>query len=355
MTFNILTTINLLEYDNNINKLKDLLFSIKKDSFDPTDRIVILHNDTEYFYHGHMTGFTTHNFFNLIRELNFPLFVFVFLTNFSKYQEAVDLFISDHKDKPTVYSTIVNNASYPSIASMIDGSSEKNIKFNAVCLLGTIRSHRIKLFQYLNSQTNNIKYTFNNKNAVLSDTNIKTNLETSTNNIVFSTPHRINDRWENLSSSFDFNALNSVPYFQKNDQDIGDLSFDFYNFFAVDIVAETMFDSPHVFISEKTLRPILLKTPFVMFGPCGTLAYLKSFGFKTFDLFWDESYDLIIDPVDRFMATTKIVSFVDQLTLAELKDIYESMLPILEHNRKTLIKYIDNIFKPLYTNLNVPY
>jgi hypothetical protein len=352
MTLNILGTIDLLDYDDQLELLHDQLMLLKKDQFEPNERIVILHKDVEYFYYNSLTGFTTHNFFTLVRLLDFPLYVFIFLTNFSKYDQAILPFITDQRDRPTVYNTLVNNASYNNIKPLIDQPYHKEIKFHAVCLLGTVRSHRTKLFQFLKlNKIDNIKYSFNDKKSkFLSNTSLADNRSTTLNNTLYSVPHRVNDGWCQFVSNKKFSELDKIKIEPCSSPYINANNFEFYSDFAIDVVVETMFDCPHVFISEKTLRPILLNTPFIMFGPCGTLEYLKTFGIQTFSSIWDESYDLIEDPVDRFLACCKLVEEINQMELKEIKELYKKIIPIVEHNRAILINYIDTVFKPLYNN-----
>lgn len=72
-----------------------------------------------------------------------------------------------------------------------------------------------------------------------------------------------------------------------------------YNICAIDVVLETLFDDQRIHLTEKTLRPIACGKPFILVGPCGSLDYLKQYGFKTFGDIIDESYDSIQDPVTR--------------------------------------------------------
>jgi hypothetical protein len=46
-----------------------------------------------------------------------------------------------------------------------------------------------------------------------------------------------------------------------------------------------------VFITEKTYKPIAFRHPFVIMGQQGSLKFLKSQGFETFENLFDESYD----------------------------------------------------------------
>jgi len=67
-----------------------------------------------------------------------------------------------------------------------------------------------------------------------------------------------------------------------------------------EIVSETDINDT-LFITEKTLKPILNKTPFLLNGSCLTLYQLKKLGFQSYDLLFDESYDR--EPIfyDRIM------------------------------------------------------
>lgn len=82
---------------------------------------------------------------------------------------------------------------------------------------------------------------------------------------------------------------------------------DFYKHVALDVVTETVFDYPYPAITSKTLRPIICKRMFVVFGPKGVLALLQSKGFRTWDDYIDESYDDISNPEDRFLAAAESV------------------------------------------------
>ncbi len=116
---------------------------------------------------------------------------------------------------------------------------------------------------------------------------------------------------------------------------------DFYKYFGLDIVTETVFNYPYPYISEKTLRPITSKRPFIVVGATGILALLKSKGFKTFSTIIDESYDSIIDHSDRFdSVTASIKEFVTQ-PIEKIRVDVESISSILEHNFNTYLTLED--------------
>jgi len=68
-----------------------------------------------------------------------------------------------------------------------------------------------------------------------------------------------------------------------------------YNSTNFSLVAETLPIIPNakeqLFVSEKTFKPIIMNHPFIVHGSSGTLNYLHSMGFETFDHIIDESYD----------------------------------------------------------------
>ena len=90
----------------------------------------------------------------------------------------------------------------------------------------------------------------------------------------------------------------------------GDFNTNDYNSTDIEVVLETLFDTSRLHLTEKSLRPIACSQPFILAGAQGSLEYLRSYGFKTFDSVWDESYDQIEDSKIRL---TAIVDLMDQI------------------------------------------
>jgi hypothetical protein len=67
-------------------------------------------------------------------------------------------------------------------------------------------------------------------------------------------------------------------------------------------------------------------------GCVNNLAYLRSYGFKTFGDFWDESYDLIEDPILRLKSIVGILTQLSNLSTVQQQTMLKQMHPILEHN-----------------------
>ena len=122
------------------------------------------------------------------------------------------------------------------------------------------------------------------------------------------------------------------------------------------IVLETTFteslekDSPTIFLTEKTYKPIFYKQPFILVSEPYSLRYLHSLGYKTFGSFIDESYDEITDPHQRMKHITNEVLKINSMSLEELEDIRDKIQDIVEHNynvfmsrpsEKILVKHIE--------------
>ena len=86
-----------------------------------------------------------------------------------------------------------------------------------------------------------------------------------------------------------------------------------YNSTNFSLVSESLPVGPEsqdLYVSEKTFKPIKLNHPFIVHGSTGTLRYLHSLGFETFDHVIDESYDLV---ADANLKLTKIAEVLDTL------------------------------------------
>lgn len=107
----------------------------------------------------------------------------------------------------------------------------------------------------------------------------------------------------------------------------------------IHLTSETNFYEPGVYFSEKTWKPIINLQPFIMMNYYNSLEYLKKLGMKTFSPFIDESYDKIRDGKERASAIYKEIKRLDSLPIEELHNWYNSIKPILLHNREVLFKY----------------
>ena len=98
------------------------------------------------------------------------------------------------------------------------------------------------------------------------------------------------------------------------------------------IVTETVFYYDKLHLTEKIFKPIAMKQPFMLLGAVGNLAYLKSYGFKTFDGIIDESYDTIQDNDARTEAVVAQIAWYCALSAEEKQTVIEAIAPIVEYN-----------------------
>jgi hypothetical protein len=104
------------------------------------------------------------------------------------------------------------------------------------------------------------------------------------------------------------------------------------------VAGETAVPNKYPNFSEKTVRAMLYQRPFALLGNAHSLAYLRKFGFKTFNDFWDESYDLDLDFGDRIAKVSKIIEDICDKDLHTLRIMLNDMQPILQHNKKILME-----------------
>ena len=104
---------------------------------------------------------------------------------------------------------------------------------------------------------------------------------------------------------------------------------DYYHRSAFCLVTETWAEGRKLFLSDAILAPILNKTPFMVVGNCGTLEFLKSKGFKTFDSIIDESYDSIKDDVTRW---NTVLAEVQKLSHQDWQSKRQQVEEIVQHN-----------------------
>lgn len=98
------------------------------------------------------------------------------------------------------------------------------------------------------------------------------------------------------------------------------------------IVSETVFYHNKLHLTEKIFKPIVMKQPFMLLASPGNLAYLKSYGFKTFDCVISEKYDIMVNPTARVDAVVDQLNWYCNLTESEKVDIMCKIEPIVEYN-----------------------
>lgn len=108
------------------------------------------------------------------------------------------------------------------------------------------------------------------------------------------------------------------------------------------IVSETSVMKDSIFITEKSIRPIIYYHPFILWASPYTLKALKDMGFQTFPEFFDETYDLEEDENKRLQMIIKNVKKLCDMDITEIHKLYKSIKPKLIHNHNLLIDFYKN-------------
>jgi hypothetical protein len=112
------------------------------------------------------------------------------------------------------------------------------------------------------------------------------------------------------------------------------------------VVTETIYFQDKLHLTEKVFKPIVAKRPFILVAAPGNLAYLKSYGFKSFDSWINESYDQETDHYIRIEKITVEINRLCKLSSNELKQMHQEMQDILEYN----FNHFYTTFKELIIN-----
>ena len=99
------------------------------------------------------------------------------------------------------------------------------------------------------------------------------------------------------------------------------------------------FDTSGYHLHSSTFNPMYCGHPIIQFAPYKTLEVMKQYGFKTFDKWWDESYD---DEKDDWKRLQMIMDLVLKLSDYDEKDLlhmYGDMKETLQHNINVIENY----------------
>jgi hypothetical protein len=118
----------------------------------------------------------------------------------------------------------------------------------------------------------------------------------------------------------------------------------------LNVVSECEFNSWHpLFVTEKTWKPIVGMRPFVIHGQPKIYSFLENNGFKTFNHLW--SHIPCATGEDQHGNVVSVIDFLRGKSKRELHDMYNDILPDLEHNRNRFFEFaqeqkyrIDHIF-----------
>ena len=151
-------------------------------------------------------------------------------------------------------------------------------QYTVSCLNNAPRNHRILLYIISDKPSNQLWTMHNFKGNVGNDHEIEL-------------PNTIALKWNAIKHQFTGRVIGVESQNQH----------EAYSSSLINIATETVM-TPGVFITEKTWKPIASAQLFFVLGSPGTIAHLRSLGIDCFDDIIDNTYDDILDPVDRTYA-----------------------------------------------------
>lgn len=150
--YKISNIFRVADFDQDFNLLRKQLQALKKEVYDPNDRIIVVQFDTDY-YVDERVGVNLINLFTIWKEIDIPLWVMIYYTNNIGVSQEIDYICRyDHtKDRPTVIETFFNPLNYVPGSYPTDLNLEvESIKYHALCMMGgTTRSHRFALYNHI--------------------------------------------------------------------------------------------------------------------------------------------------------------------------------------------------------------
>lgn len=124
---------------------------------------------------------------------------------------------------------------------------------------------------------------------------------------------------ENMHHAIKVNMPDLAPYFQQS-------------YFSIITEGDFTRGNYRQMFTEKVLKCFLHLHPFIVIGLPGTLDLLHELGFITFSKIIDESYDKEQDDEKRLKMCLKEIKKLNSLNYNELRNVYEELKPILDHN-----------------------
>ena len=330
--------------DHRFHILYDKIAAHRRDSYAPEEKFLIGYHDIDYHLNG--AGLAIYNFNTIIQQLDIDPCRFVVLTTHYDSKQDWLRYCTSKNNQFHVIENFVCTRYWQSLQQIPQITT--NCQHHFCCMIGISREHRDILTKFL------VKRDLVNKNVMALNLQpgltyyqphkLENNRPPDQNHahfsFVYTTPfNRSNGGWK--YNDFIQNEILPVrltlPYKNSKIDDTINQSTsryrcEWYQDIFVDLVAETVFNYPRAFVTEKTLRPIVSGRPFIVAGAPRTLECLHKHGFKTFNKFWSEGYDQIVDPNDRLTTIMNLIDEISCWSMQQCQDLLEQMRPILEHN-----------------------
>ena len=157
-TFNILGEYDLICTDHDFNILKDSLETTHKSMYEPNDKYIVVHYDTEYYLPRSTYGLTIFNLIKTFEELDIPLHTMIFITNHSGISREFKELIPKEEIEYN-FPTIIDNYLTCFVVESTVASESISVPLNidkvikpAMCMMGCKRIHRNIIFNMIKDE-----------------------------------------------------------------------------------------------------------------------------------------------------------------------------------------------------------
>lgn len=150
-SFNIKLSMDCKKFDTDPVKLVAKLQPFQNRIFEPKDKILLVHMDTDYYDPLLPCGLIPINIVRTFKNLDIPLHALLFVTNHIGISKEFDYLLNNQhpNDRPTIIQTLLTPLLLPEKISDIELLPFDEVEKSAVCLMGRARSHRIAFYNFI--------------------------------------------------------------------------------------------------------------------------------------------------------------------------------------------------------------
>ena len=335
--------------DIDLVKMYNNFLPFKNYEFTSRQRIIIYHRDSDYYTDPEANGFTMWNLYKLCDKLNIPSEFFIMLAQSPGIEQESNKIAESFNIQPfkVVYCPY-QWCPMPEYVTRLDININR-IELPFACLNGVPRSHRLYTLAKLKdlglfdngmislwkaspstSTVNSINYLESKENNIPVNLGLRGTLHPTRINdslILNQTQKELYNHWYSKIPPQVHPKISGSP-------NEGDSRYqpEFLQLALWNVVLETVGDYPYSYQSEKIMKAILTKRPFIFLGGPNSLKNLKQLGFKTFDRWIDESYDNPLRYADRCdLAIPELTRFCS-MSPERLQQQCLEMQEVLEYN-----------------------
>jgi hypothetical protein len=147
--YNILETLNLV-YENCLSDLDQILAKYQNYTFSPNERIIIIHQETDYYSDINGVGNNMYNIFHMLAHYDIPMEFIIMFTNHYGIEKELQHLCQKILNRPVpqvIYTVLF--WIFPENLENLPDPKYQEIKNLYCCLNGIERMHRVLTLAYL--------------------------------------------------------------------------------------------------------------------------------------------------------------------------------------------------------------